>query len=127
MLQLLSSLHRVWYIQETEQTEKITASILNVYRDDMPGHNLFNENISIVSGDHCQDGTSQKVSTLTPIRFIEQSQSINTKHSANESQNTGGRKKKNKSVVLKSKVKRNETRKKRRRLTKRRRRTVNSR
>lgn len=120
MLQLLSSLHRIWYIQETEQKETITASILNVYRDDMPGHNIFNDGMNIVSGDHCQDGTAQKVSTLTPIRF-EQSRSINTKHSANESQKTGGRMKKNKSVVLKSKVKRNETRKKKRRLTKRRR------
>jgi uncharacterized protein YjbI with pentapeptide repeats len=95
MMHLLGSNHREWHIQLTGIKEQITASILNVFPLNTPNRNLFNQIIDIVSGDHCQNGTAQKISSLTPIRLM-------------TSSNTGGCKRKNrKSVDLKSKIKRN--------------------
>ena len=95
MMHLLATNHKEWHIKLTDMNEPLTASILNVYPQNTPGRNLFNQRIDIVSGDHCQNGTDRKLSFLTPIRFI-------------TSSNTGGCKKINrKSVGLKSKINRN--------------------
>ena len=106
MMRLLETNHKEWHIQVTDMNEPVTASILNVYPQNTPGRNLFNQRINIVSGDHCQNGTAQKISVLTPIRFI-------------TSSNTGGCKKINrKSVGLKSKINSNRRTKKTARLVK---------
>ena len=73
MIELLSSKHKEWLIKKTDERESFTASILNVYDRSMNNNlymnNLFNQPINIVSGDHCQDGTSQTIYNLTPIKF----------------------------------------------------------
>ena len=32
--------------------------------------NIFGEELNIVSRDHCQSGTAQKISVLSPVEFI---------------------------------------------------------
>ena len=80
MIELLSSKHKEWLIQPTNQEEEFTASILNVY-DRYSGdiditigrnsfmHNIVKKPLNIVSGWHCQDGTKQKIFSITPIKF----------------------------------------------------------
>ena len=81
MIDLLSSKHKEWFIQPTNEEETFTASIFNVYDrfsgdiDIKIGRNLFIHNIvktplNIVSGWHCQDGTKQNIFSITPIKFI---------------------------------------------------------
>ncbi len=70
MIELLSSKHKEWLIKETDKIEDFTASILNVYDTDTSPKNIFNQSINIVSGDHCQDGTSQTIYNLTPIKLL---------------------------------------------------------
>ena len=65
---LLASKHKEWYIRRTDVEEEFIASIEVVYdRDEM---NIFGEELNIVSRDHCQSGTNQKISVLTPVEFI---------------------------------------------------------
>lgn len=68
MKDLLVSRHKEWYISRTEVEEEFIASIEVVYdRDEM---NIFGEELNIVSRDHCQSGTNQKISVLSPVEFI---------------------------------------------------------
>lgn len=65
---LLVSDHKEWYIRRSEEEEEFIASIEVVYdRDEM---NIFGEELNIVSRDHCQSGTAQKISVLSPVEFI---------------------------------------------------------
>ena len=65
---LLVSRHKEWYIRRTDVEEEFIASIEVVYdRDEM---NIFGEELNIVSRDHCQSGTNQKISVLSPVEFI---------------------------------------------------------
>jgi hypothetical protein len=79
MEELLSTKHREWFLEATDDTEKFTASILNVYGIDNQGRNIFNKPISIVSSDHCQDRTNQMIYKLSPIKFITNSPNSKTK------------------------------------------------
>ena len=64
---LLVSNHKEWYIRRSEVEEEFIASIEVVYdRDEM---NIFGEELNIVSRDHCQSGTAQKISVLSPVEF----------------------------------------------------------
>ena len=79
MEELLSTKHREWILEPTEDKEQFTASILNVYGDNNQGNNIFNNPISIVSSDHCQGKTDQMIYKLTPIKFITNSPNSKTK------------------------------------------------
>jgi hypothetical protein len=69
MIQLLSSEHKEWLVQSTDKNESNTANVLYVYDQQRGYMNILDEPIDIVSGDHCQDGTTQYISSLTPIKF----------------------------------------------------------
>ena len=65
---LLVSRHKEWYIRRTEVEEEFIASIEVVY--DRDETNIFGDELNIVSRDHCQSGTAQKISILSPVEFI---------------------------------------------------------
>ena len=85
MTEVLSTNHKEWLIQDTGKIEKFTASILNVYDTHsiakigyLTGadgerfaysHNIMNTRLNTVSGDHCQDGTTQRIYKITPIKL----------------------------------------------------------
>ena len=85
MIEVLSTNHKEWLIQDTGKIEKFTASILNVYDKHSLAkigrltndngvhfpysHNIMNQRLNIVSGDHCQDGTTQRIYKLTPVKL----------------------------------------------------------
>ena len=85
MNEVLSTNHKEWLIQDTGKIEKFTASILNVYDKHSISkigyftndngervsysHNIMNQRLNIVSGDHCQDGTTQRIYKITPIKL----------------------------------------------------------
>lgn len=66
---LLLSDHKEWHIKNTGNTVNFSASIRVVF-DDSP-LNIFGERIDLVSKDHCQKGTEQKLYSLTPIEFFQ--------------------------------------------------------
>ena len=65
---LVTSKHKEWYLRETEVKEEFIASIQVVYEES--DRNIFGNNFSIVSKDHCQLGTSQKIWFLCPVIFV---------------------------------------------------------
>ena len=85
MNEVLSTNHKEWLIQDTGKIEKFTASILNVYDKHSIAkigrltndngerfsysHNIMNTRLNTVSGDHCQDGTTQRIYKITPIKL----------------------------------------------------------
>jgi hypothetical protein len=85
MIEVLSTNHKEWLIQDTGKIEKFTASILNIYDKysiEKTGyftgadgqrvaysHNIMNQRLNTVSSDHCQDGTTQRIYKLTPIKL----------------------------------------------------------
>jgi hypothetical protein len=79
MVDLLSTKHREWILEPTDDKEQFTASILNVYGNNNQGRNIFNNPISIVSSDHCQGKTDQLIYNLTPVEFITNSPNSKTK------------------------------------------------
>jgi uncharacterized protein YjbI with pentapeptide repeats len=64
---LLFSKHKEWYIKDTGNVVDFSASIQVVY--DNSNLNIFGDDINLVSKDHCQLGTLQKLYSLTPIEF----------------------------------------------------------
>jgi hypothetical protein len=66
---LLLSDHKEWHIKNTGNRVNFSASIRVVF-DDSP-LNIFGERINLVSRDHCQNGTEQKLYSLTPIEFLQ--------------------------------------------------------
>jgi uncharacterized protein YjbI with pentapeptide repeats len=64
---LLESKHKEWYIKRTEVEEEFISSIEVVY--DRGEMNIFGEELNIVSRDHCQSGTNQIISVLSPVEF----------------------------------------------------------
>jgi uncharacterized protein YjbI with pentapeptide repeats len=68
MKYLLRSKHKEWYLSESKVSEEFIASIQVVYGNH--GENIFGENFNIVSKDHCQLGTRQKIYYLCPVRLI---------------------------------------------------------
>ena len=85
MIEVLSTNHKEWLIQDTNKIENFTASILNIYDKHsiskigyLTGndgerfeysHNIMNTQLNIVSSDHCQDGTTQRIYKITPIKL----------------------------------------------------------
>ena len=69
MVQLLSTKHREWFLQKTDEDEKFTANVHHVYDSYNSHNNIFNRPLNIVSGDHCQPGSKKSVYNLTPIKF----------------------------------------------------------
>ena len=65
---LLVSKHKEWYIKRTDEEEEFIASIEVVY--DRGEMNIFGEELNIVSKDHCQAGTNQKICELSPVELI---------------------------------------------------------
>ena len=65
---LLLSKQKEWYIKRTDEEEEFIASIEVVY--DRGELNIFGEELNIVSKDHCQAGTNQKICELSPVEFI---------------------------------------------------------
>ena len=91
---LLTSNHKEWFIKNTGNIINYSASIKVVC--DNSDLNIFGEEISLVSRDHCQAGSEQKAYSLTPVEFVKSSDT----HSSN-----GGRKKKRKYTAKKNKNK----------------------
>jgi Pentapeptide repeats (8 copies) len=69
MVQLLSSKHREWFLQQSDKDEEFTANVHHVYDSYNPHNNIFNQPLNIVSGAHCQPGSNKPVYNLTPIKF----------------------------------------------------------
>jgi uncharacterized protein YjbI with pentapeptide repeats len=65
---LLVSKHKEWYIKRTEVEEEFISSIEVVY--DRGEMNIFGEELNIVSRDHCQSGTNQIISVLSPVTLV---------------------------------------------------------
>jgi Pentapeptide repeats (8 copies)/Pentapeptide repeats (9 copies) len=65
---LITSKHKEWYLRETEVKEEFIASIQVVYEES--DRNIFGNDLCIVSKDHCQLGTSQKIWFLCPVIFL---------------------------------------------------------
>jgi hypothetical protein len=63
---------RIYDLEETEEELANVASAQNVQRT--PGVNRYGNPINVVSGDHCQKGTKQKVFKLTPVVFTDEAQ-----------------------------------------------------
>jgi hypothetical protein len=63
---------RIYDLEETEEELANVASAQNVQKT--PGKNRYGNSINIVSGDHCQKGTKQKVFKLTPVVFTDEAQ-----------------------------------------------------
>ena len=85
MMELFSSKHKEWLIKDTGVSQEFTTSIFNIYdthsvaksgyfaqSDGELGiyaYNIMNTRLNIVSSDHCQNGTTQRINSLTPIKF----------------------------------------------------------
>lgn len=65
---LLVSKHKEWYIKRTEVEEEFISSIEVVY--DRGEMNIFCDELNIVSRDHCQSGTNQIISVLSPVTLV---------------------------------------------------------
>jgi hypothetical protein len=63
---------KIYDLEETEEELANVASAQNVQKT--PGVNRYGNPINIVSGDHCQKGTKQKVFKLTPVVFTDEAQ-----------------------------------------------------
>jgi len=64
--------YKIFDLEETEEELENVASAQNVQKT--PGVNRYGNPINIVSGDHCQKGTKQKVFKLTPVVFTDEAQ-----------------------------------------------------
>ena len=65
--------YKILDLEETEEELENTASAQNVQRTS--GVNRYGNPVNIVSGDHCQAGTKQKVFKLTPVILTDEAQS----------------------------------------------------
>jgi len=63
---------KIYDLEETEEELANVASAQNVQKT--PGVNRYGNPINMVSGDHCQKGTKQKVFKLTPVVFTDEAQ-----------------------------------------------------
>lgn len=63
---------KIYDLEETEEELANVASAQNVQRT--PGVNRYGNPVDIVSGDHCQKGTKQKVFKLIPVVFTDEAQ-----------------------------------------------------
>lgn len=63
---------KIFDLEETDEELDNVASAQNVQTT--PGTNRYGNPVNIVSADHCQAGTKQKVFKLTPIIFTEEAQ-----------------------------------------------------
>jgi ankyrin repeat protein len=63
---------RIYDLEETEEELANVASAQNVQKT--PGTNRYGNPVNIVSADHCQAGTKQKVFKLIPIIFTDEAQ-----------------------------------------------------
>lgn len=63
---------KIFDLEETEEVLENVASAQNVQKT--PGVNRYGNPINIVSGDHCQKGTKQKVFKLTPVILTHEAQ-----------------------------------------------------
>jgi hypothetical protein len=63
---------RIYDLEETEEELANVASAQNVQKT--PGVNRYGNPTNIVSGDHCQKGTKQKVFKLIPVVFTDEAQ-----------------------------------------------------
>jgi hypothetical protein len=63
---------KIFELTETDEELDNVASAQNVQRT--PGTNRYGNAVNIVSGDHCQAETKQKVFKLTPVVFTEEAQ-----------------------------------------------------
>jgi hypothetical protein len=64
--------YKILDLEETEEELENTASAQNVQRTS--GVNRYGNPVNIVSGDHCQAGTKQKVFKLTPVILTDEAQ-----------------------------------------------------
>jgi ankyrin repeat protein len=64
--------YRIFDLEETDEELENVASAQNVQTT--PGMNRYGNSVNIVSGDHCQAGTKQKVFKMTPIIFTVEAQ-----------------------------------------------------
>ena len=64
--------YKIFDLEETEEELENVASAQNVQRT--PGVNRYGNPINIISADHCQKGTKQKVFKLTPVILTEEAQ-----------------------------------------------------
>ena len=65
--------YSIFDLEETEEELDNVASAQNVQKT--PGVNRYGNPVNIVSGDHCQAGTKQKVFKLTPVVLTDEAQS----------------------------------------------------
>ena len=63
---------KIYDLEETEEELDNVASAQNVQKT--PGVNRYGNPINIVSADHCQKGTKQKVFKLIPVVFTDEAQ-----------------------------------------------------
>jgi hypothetical protein len=64
--------YRIFDLEETDEELDNVASAQNVQTS--PGTNRYGNPVNIVSGDHCQAGTKQKVFKLTPVILTDEAQ-----------------------------------------------------
>lgn len=63
---------KIFELEETDEELDNVASAQNVQTS--PGMNRYGNPVNIVSGDHCQKGTKQKIFKLTPVMFTDEAQ-----------------------------------------------------
>ena len=63
---------KIFELTETDEELDNVASARNVQKS--PGMNRYGNPVNIVSGDHCQAGTKQKVFKLNPVMFTDEAQ-----------------------------------------------------
>jgi hypothetical protein len=63
---------KIFDLTETDEELDNVASAQNVQTS--PGMNRYGNAVNIVSGDHCQAGTKQKIFKLNPVMFTDEAQ-----------------------------------------------------